>query len=153
MKIIEQDECLRVNWEECVQEWGFVWWTSYNAGQCLMTASTSFRGDKCADSLAASSVQFSVTGCDWLGLVFTSPLVGLCHQCRSCRQNRMRFSIALYHKSYNDIYTDWSLYHKFVAKISAQTMNIKKDTLIRTQAPELLLYMPACIQTHIHTST
>lgn len=51
------------------------------------------------------------------------------------------FSIALYYlKSYNDVYTDWSLYHKFVAKISAQTNNIKvnEHTDMHTQAPELL---------------
>ncbi len=101
-------------------------------------------------------------GFDWLCLVFTSPLAGLCPHCRSCDQDLTCFSIALYHlKSYNDIYTDWSLYHKFVAKISAQTnkkkKKKKKHTDTHTQAPELLLYMPACIHqhvdTHIHTST
>lgn len=107
----------------------------------------------------------AVCCCDWLCLVFTSPLVGLCPHCRSCDQDRMCFSIALYHlKSYNDIYTDWSLYQKFVAKISAQTNNIKKKEIKKkkhtdthTQAPELLLYMPACIHqhvdTHIHANT
>ena len=104
-------------------------------------------------------------GFDWFCLVFTSPPVGLRPHCRSCDQDHMCFSIALYHlKSYNDIYTDWSLYHKFVAKISAQTnkkkkkeKKKKKHTDTHSQAPKILLYMPACIHQHvdtyIHTST
>lgn len=70
----------------------------------------------------------------------------------------MCFSIALYHlKSYNDIYTDWSLYYRFVAKISAQTNKKKEEkkqnTDTHSQAPEILLYMPACIHQHVDTLT
>ncbi len=69
------------------------------------------------------AVCLALIGC----LVFTSPLAGLCPRHRSCDQDLMCFYIALNHlKSYNDVYTDWSLYHKFVAKISAQTNKKRK---------------------------
>lgn len=106
-----------------------------------------------------SLVKAKEAGCgfDWLRVVFTSSLVGLCPHCRSCDQDVVCFSISIYHlKSYNDIYTDWSLYHKFVAKISAQTNKKKrnkkrKHTDTHTQAPKLLLYTPACRHQHVNT--
>lgn len=117
-------------------EWRWMWGFTCvhgerrdDAGRHIMTASTSCRGDEGADgSLASREARFGR-----FRLVFTSPPVGLRPHCRSCERGRTCFSIALYHlKSYNDIYTDWSLYHKFVAKISAQTNNIKKYIYINT---------------------
>ena len=103
----------------------------------ILTASTSFRGDERADgrlvSLVPAKEACCVFGFDWSRLVFTSSPVGLCPHCGSCDQDHVCFSIALYHlKSCNDIYTDWSLYHKFVAKISAQTNNIKNINIQKT---------------------
>lgn len=91
-------------------------------------------------------------------------LVGLCPHCRSCDQDCTCFSIALNHlKSYNDIYTDWSLYHKICSKNKCPDQQHKKikikikkkrNTLIRTHRhPKLLLYMPACIHQHVDTQT
>lgn len=98
-----------------------------------------------------------VLGSDWSCLVFTSPLAGLRPRCRSCEQDPTCFSIALYHlKSYNDIYTDWSLYYKFVAKISAQTKNEKEFkkiyTLTHTQDVIIhaCMHTPTCRHTHRH---
>lgn len=107
--------------------------TQGDAGRYITTASTSFRGDEGTDGEPVSSVQAEEEAHCGFGrfrLVFTSPLVGLCPHCRSCQRDHTCFSIALYHPKsyYNDVYTDWSLYHKFVAKISAQTNNIKKET-------------------------
>lgn len=124
-----------------------------------------FRGDECVDGELASFVQAEEAGCvfgfDWFCLVFTSPPVGLRPHCRSCDQDHMCFSIALYHlKSYNDIYTDWSLYHKFVAKISAQTNKKKKEkkkethwyALTGTQDTTIhaCMHTPTCRHTHTH---
>lgn len=95
-------------------------------------------------------------------------LVGLCPHCRSCDQDCTCFSIALNHlKSYNDIYTDWSLYHKICSKNKCPDqqhkkikikIKKKKHTDTHTQAPEVTIihacmHTPTCRHTNIHANT